>query len=755
MMKRYCFILLCLLFIPCTGALCNNLKEYMRQHNLVWEQLPMQWNEGAFLGNGRIGMMVYVDSTANAIVFHIGRPDVTDHRKAPGRKTSIGVKGADKMIDYCRLDVGKIQLCPKGKILSGTFYLDIYHAELTGEVLTDCGPISFLAYTPSTEEVNVVEVKSRSSYHWKGVPGNPCSPRIQVFPHLREKLHYEDNPDPIVSAHDREGSWTQPLLAGGDYATYWQDVPGSEHQSTLYFSTANEVPASHVSLTKATATVRRAQSTGTEALRQQMHAWWNAYHERSYLSIPDKKLENFYFIQMYKLATCSHPDGPAMDVMGTFYKLSPWPSYWWNLNIQLTYMPVYPANRLEQGSNFQQLMDEAFIPLVRSAAPAKIGDYTWALHNYYMYLRYAGSSWENIRRAFMPKALEVVEVFKKLLSRKEDTWELIQIESPEYEGFRKYNNSNYGLASLRWLLETLIQCCDKTSATHPDCPDWKDLLSHLHPCPIDENGMMIASGKALEKSHRHYSHLLAFYPFRLLSPDVPANRQLLEKSVNHWLTIENGKALAGYSYTGAASLYAYLGDGNNAYARLNHFINRPIGISLLLPNTFYVESQGRNPVIETPLSAAAALTEMLIQSWGETLRIFPAVPDAWDECAFHNLRAEGGFTVSARRKNGRTEWITIRSEQGQPCRIYLPGWKEVLQLSDGRSISIKQAGSERYEIDLKAGESITLAEARTINTDIPLPHPAPDAPQNFYGVKAGKGLPALMQWREAPMPPAP
>ena len=65
---------------------------------------------------------------------------------------------------------------------------------------------------------------------------------------------------------------------------------------------------------------------------------------------------------------------------------------------------------------------------------------------------------------------------------------------------------------------------------------------------------MIAANKPLEKSHRHYSHLLAFYPFRLLHPDVPENRKFLEKSIEHWLSLEDGKGLAGYSYTGAASL---------------------------------------------------------------------------------------------------------------------------------------------------------------------------------------------------------
>ena len=43
-----------LLFFICTsmsGASFPDMEKYMRQHALIWEQLPMQWNEGAFLGN--------------------------------------------------------------------------------------------------------------------------------------------------------------------------------------------------------------------------------------------------------------------------------------------------------------------------------------------------------------------------------------------------------------------------------------------------------------------------------------------------------------------------------------------------------------------------------------------------------------------------------------------------------------------------------------------------------------------------------
>ena len=83
-------------------------------------------------------------------------------------------------------------------------------------------------------------------------------------------------------------------------------------------------------------------------------------------------------------------------------------------------------------------------------------------------------------------------------------------------------------------------------------------------------------------------------------------------------------------------------------------------------NTLYKE---RGPVIETPLSAAQCIHDMLIQSWGDTIRVFPAVPDAWSDVAFHNLRTEGAFLVSAKRSAGQTQFVRIKSLAGQPCRI--------------------------------------------------------------------------------------
>lgn len=209
-------LLLLLAFLVSAGNLgakeTGSLEEYMATQSMKWEQLPMQWNEGAFLGNGRIGMMVYVDSTDNSLTFWLSRPDVTDHRMAPHRKTSMGVMGASVLTDFCRMDIGKIKLFPQARIQSGTMELDIYDAELTGVLHTDAGDIAFRAFTPYGRELNVVEVESRVPCSWKQLLGSPRSPRIIVFPNLKEEMNYVDNPAPQCVAREHEGWSVHPLL---------------------------------------------------------------------------------------------------------------------------------------------------------------------------------------------------------------------------------------------------------------------------------------------------------------------------------------------------------------------------------------------------------------------------------------------------------------------------------------------------------------------------------------------------------------
>lgn len=726
----------------------------MSQHDMIWEELPLQWNEGAFTGNGQVGMMIYATLKDNRIDFHIGRQDVPDHRKAPDQKTSMGVPGASLMYDYPRLDIGRMVLRPAGKILSGTIRQDLWNAEIRGKIITDMGEITFKAFTPRDRMVNVIEISSsekqnvkKTGYQWSFLPGNPASPRAQVFPDNPESKAYVTNPKPVITKTNDVSVCVQSLLAGADYATAWTEKK-TQHstQSTLYISIANEIPASDVSAKVATQAVNGASILKLAALEKPHREWWHNYYQHSFLSVPDARMESFYWIQIYKMAVCSRTDGQAVDLFGPMFRVNQWPGLWWNLNVQLTYWPYYASNHLDLAENLIRLIDERFDLMLDKYRGPKLGDFTWAMHNYWLHYRYQGD-WKAIQEKWVPKAIRIAEAFEKLQQQNSSgKIELLPMGSPEYKGFETFPNTNYNLAILRWLLNALVESNEIAGSHQTEVSKWKQTLANLIPYPVDENGLKIGSNQPVDMSHRHFSHLMGLYPLFQLNPDSPADSKLMDKSVAHWYQIENGKALAGFSFTAATSLYAALGRGNDAYKVLNHFLLSDIGISQLISNTMYVESGGRNPVIETPLSAANSIMEFLIQSWGGKIRVFPAVSDQWKDASFYQLRAQGGFLVSASRSQGKTDWISVKSLSGEPCVVKVPDWTIPIQIGKGKKIPITKIVEGEYRVDLKAGEEIVLTSGVKATKPVVKSILHSSVELNLYGVKKGKQLPKIQDW---------
>ena len=67
--------------------------EFLSRQDPVWETLPLDFDRGAFLGNGLLGTMIYRDGD-NRLRFEMGRSDVTEHRRDNGR-LPIGGMAAD------------------------------------------------------------------------------------------------------------------------------------------------------------------------------------------------------------------------------------------------------------------------------------------------------------------------------------------------------------------------------------------------------------------------------------------------------------------------------------------------------------------------------------------------------------------------------------------------------------------------------------------------------------------------------------
>jgi len=217
---------------------------------------------------------------------------------------------------------------------------------------------------------------------------------------------------------------------------------------------------------------------------------------------------------------------------------------------------------------------------------------------------------------------------------------------------------------------------------------------------------------------------MSLVPFRTWDFEDEQARELAYHSINYFLKTRKGKA--GYSYTGASSMYAMLGDGDRAFEVLKQYQEY-----FDKPNTMYTE--GINPVMETPPSAARCVQDMLLQSH-DVIHIFPAVPTTWCDASFDRLLAEGAFEVSAVRRNGSTQFIRIRSLAGESCRVRT-NLDDPVRLTAKGVVPVPVDKSGILTLDLVANEEAVLVN-KGYSGDLSIDQ-VEIAPQdcNYYGLK--------------------
>jgi hypothetical protein len=218
------------------------------------------------------------------------------------------------------------------------------------------------------------------------------------------------------------------------------------------------------------------------------------------------------------------------------------------------------------------------------------------------------------------------------------------------------------------------------------------------------------------------------YPLRVLTPDNDSIRALIEKSLSHWTGLKG--ALEGYTFTGAASISALLGKGNDALSYLNGLLDKYIQ-----PNTLYREA---GPVIETPLSGAASINEMLLQSYNNEIHVFPAIPDGWKETSFQDLRAEGAFLITAKRANYKTAYLSIKSLKGGLFKLKIGSAAENYQIKKAANSTVNLTNGF-WEISLDKGDVLQFYVTTLKKDEIINPVEAQKDKLNFFGFyKKGK-----------------
>ncbi len=692
-------------------------EPFVSRHHMTWSKKSCGWDSGAFLGNGLIGAMIYSaeDKTRrNTLRFTMGRTDV---------ETIMPDRAEEEV--YSRVPIGEVDMELDGWICDGTsMELDLYRAEFRGAFMTTKGRVSVRGLVHSLEDVMLIEAdaeEEKVEFNWcpysqipeitkneDGINYNQYIPKIEL-----ENRRVED----ICVQMQRFGE------EGKDgCAVAWKGTFCEDGKYRFYISICKG--ATEAAAEEAINHVKTAAGMEPELWIASHRSWWEAYYKKSMISCSDTQLEGFYLIQMYKLAAAARQDSPIMDNQGPWMAATPWPRAWFNMNVQMAYSPVYTSNHLEIGEslcrNLDSHMDSLIrnVPLpyqkdsaglgrsagcnLRSDVKDEVGNLTWVLHNYWRQYRYSMDD-ARLKEHLYPLLKRSVQYYIHLLKEGEDgKLHLPKMISPEYGSFRQLTveDSTYDLSLLRWGCQTLLKASERLKLDDPDRAKWEFVLENLTDYPMDETGLMIGKDVPLAFGHRHFSHLLPIFPLHLMGGDSEEEKAFVHKCLRHWFHKEGD--LRGFTFTGAASIAAAIGEGDEALAYLKTVLH------LFKPNTMYKEA---GPVIESPLAAAESIQDMLLQSWGEEIRVFPAVPEAWKDVTFHDLRAEGGFLVSAVRRGGETRWVRIKSLAGEPCvvRTDLAEKEEFCaETASGEALAVQRLRQGDLCLPLKAGEEAYL-----------------------------------------------
>lgn len=705
-----------------------NWPEFMGKQDMIWETLP-DWYESANLGNGLLGLMIYKEKGENYIRLETGNCSVID------RRPEAGSQGP-------RLMIGHFALHPIGKITEGTMHLDLWNAEANAEIKTTEGIIHLKAFVHAKEMIMLIQTTTEGNeqgFRWEWVPSPAVNPRFLLaqskvdkeewLTTLKAPDNYEYNPEPEVTLSPNQGMSIQKLLGGGETAVGWKETTAKKGERTFWVNITHSFPemnARDICLKDLNSSLK----TGYKKLEDSHRKWWHNYYPSSFLTLPDGYTENFYWIQMYKLASATRGDRALIDNTGPWLTVTAWPNAWWNLNVQLAYWPLNASNRLSLAGSLENTIYNNIDQLRKNVPPSyqynslglgrasnmtcnvgigvpgaknsEIGLLTWTCHNLWLIYRHKMDD-TLLREKLYPVLKGAINYYLHFLQMGADgKLHLPMTFSPEYGGAE---DCNFDLALLRWGCQTLLEITERLKISDPLIPEWKKVMLELTPYPADDNGFLIGKDVPYTFSHRHYSHLLNIYPLYLVNKENPQDVQLIEKSLAFWLS--KPEDLRGFTFTGASSISAAIGKGDDALTFLNNLIKNTNmnAYTNFSATTSYRESLAC-PTLETPISGAQCIHDMLLQSWGGKIRIFPAVPDKWQNLTYDKFLAEGAFQVSASRKAGKTEFIWVRSLAGEPCVIVTDIPNPVFNGS--RSFSMKPLQKNTYEIDLKKGEYLVL-----------------------------------------------
>lgn len=741
------------------------------KHCYDFEKEISRWDESIPLGNGQIGALLW--GKPDALRVSLDRSDIWDTTPCPEtKKAEFSYSNMVKLVKEgnleeirrifdgpynhlipSKLPVGALVLHLPGKWKGGKLCLEEARAEAFGEGWQLQG------FVHAKKRVGLMEISHTGSFTWEleppaynTEPGSNEGLANSVDTASLQQLHYEKAK---IGEKDGVRFFLQKITDAFSYGVFVAECR-MQDKTLLAYTVGASTDKQENNLEKeealapwieaSIALLKEALTEGYAENFCKHKDWWEDYFSKSSISLPDAFFEKNWYMAAYLLGSCSRKGGYPMPLQGLWTaddgKLPPWKGdYHHDLNTELSYYSYLKSNHLEEGECFLDFLwslrgvgeqfaksfyqaKGACIPATMTIDGQPLGGWgmyslspvmsAWLSQVFERHYRYTGDEEFLSRRAY-PYMKDTGLFLESLLKEREGLLYLPISSSPEIhddtlESFLT-PNSNFDLALLRSLYESLEHYA--IVLENGEEKHWREIKEKLPVFSVDERGVLrLSPTESLQESHRHFSHLMAIHPLRLLTWDKEEDRRIIEACIRDLEALGKG-AWVGYSFGWMAQLYAIAKNGNAAAWQLRVFWE-----SFCADNGFHLNGDFKNRgitashyrpfTLEANMCAADALQEMLLYSEKGEVEVFPAIPTEWEEkkVAFAHLRAEKGILVSAVLEQGYVQKLELTFEK--PGCVYVKKNAFLTKLSGAQQNVKITEDSCGWKVEGYAGEKITL-----------------------------------------------
>ncbi len=462
-------------------------------------------------------------------------------------------------------------------------------------------------------------------------------------------------------------------------------------------------------------------------------------------------LELVYQMGRYAML-CSSREGclpPHLQGIWNCFEIPPWTAgYWYNINIQMSYWPVFSSNLAEMFKSYEQFnkvrmpkMQQIATEVVKQhlpenhtegqgmdgwvlgtgnspyyvsgpgghSGPGTGGLTSKAYWDYYDYTRDP----QILREDVYPVLEGMARFYTKYAEKQPDGKYLCKISSsPEqhhqgkvfqtkgcaFDQQMMYENNKDFLEAARLLGDDPIVDKELVALV-------QEQIDHYDPVIIGYSGQVKEFreeeyyGDIGEKGHRHISHMVGVAPGTQINSNTPA-----------WLDA------AGVSMDGRGDTYVGWGNVHRmmAWARIGNgdkcgYIADTVTNSNVFPNLL----SGHNPndcfQVEGVFGITAAMAEVILQSHEGYLSLLPALPPNWKNGCVKGLAARGNMTVDLTWKDNRLTETTVHPGLDGVCRVKYPTVTAAKVTDEaGKAVVATAEAEDILSFPVKAGVAYTL-----------------------------------------------